>query len=223
MSHFQAKHDTAGKTLFEDVNAWIALADILRSILEDPLNGAYIIVNALDECSADRYKLLDFIVATSSIRADIKWIVLSRNWSDIEKAFRGAGQAVKLSLELNEDPVSAAVTAHIQFKVNKLAKRNRYDMVEQDAVQRNLKFNAHGTFLWLALVCRELLDADGWEARELSQEYPPGLEPFYRRMVDQISHSRRSKLCQEVLAVASVVRRPAQSGRDVCARLWRAV
>jgi hypothetical protein len=102
-SHFQAKHDTAGKALFEDVNAWVALADNLRSILEDPLlDGAYIIVDALDECSADRHKLLDFIVAAASLlRANIKWIVSSLNWSDVEKAFRGAGQAVKLSLELN--------------------------------------------------------------------------------------------------------------------------
>lgn len=209
VSHFQAKHDTAGKTLFEDVNAWVALADILRSMLEDPLlDGAYIVVDALDECSADRDKLLNFIVAASSIRANIKWIVSSRNWSDVEKAFRGAGQAVKLSLELNEDSISAAVTIYIQFKVKELAQRNHYDKVEQDAVQHNLECNACGTFLWVALVCQELLDVDGWEAKELSQELPPGLEPLYRRMLEQILHSKRSKLCNEVLAIASVVRRP---------------
>ncbi|KAI6789075.1 hypothetical protein KC361_g8710 [Hortaea werneckii] len=209
VSHFQAKHNTAGKALFEDVNAWVTLADILSSMLEDPLlDGAYIVVDALDECSADRDKLLGFIVAASSIRANIKWIVSSRNWSDVEKAFRGAGQAVKLSLELNEESISAAVTTYIQFKVKELAKRNRYDKVEQDAVQRNLECNARGTFLWVALVCQELLDVDGWEAKGLSQEFPPGLEPFYRRMTEQILHSRRSKLCKEVLAIASVVRRP---------------
>lgn len=209
VSHFQAKHDTAGKTLFEDMNAWIALADILRSMLEDPLlDGACIVVDALDECSADRDKLLNFIVAASSVRANIKWIVSSRSWSDVEKAFRGARQAVKLSLELNEDSISAAVTTYIQFKVKELAQRNHYDKVEQDAVQHNLECSARGTFLWVALVCQELLDVDGWEAKELSQEFPPGLEPLYRRMLEQILHSRRSKLCNEVLAIASVVRRP---------------
>jgi hypothetical protein len=209
VSHFQAKHDTAGKALFEDVNAWVALAGILRSILEDPLlDGAHIVVDALDECSTDQHKLLNFIVAACSIRFSIKWIVSSRNWPDLEKAFRDAGQAVKLSLELNGDSVSAAVTTYIQSKVEELAKRNRYDLAEKDAVQRNLEYSAHGTFLWVALVCRKLLDVDGWEARELSQELPPGLEPLYRRMIDQISHSRHSKLCREVLAIASVVRRP---------------
>jgi hypothetical protein len=209
VSHFQAKHDTAGKALFEDVNAWVALADILRSMLEDSLlDGAYMVVDALDECSADRHKLLDFIVAASSICAGIKWIVSSRNWSDVEKAFRSAGQAIKLSLELNEDSVSTAVTTYIHFKVMELARRNCYDKVEQDAVQRNLECNARGTFLWVALVCQELLDVDGWEAKELSQEFPPGLEPFYRRMIEQMLHSKRSKLCKEVLAIASVVRRP---------------
>lgn len=213
VSHFQAKYDTAGKALFEDVNAWVALAGILRSMLEDPLlDGAYIVVDALDECSADWDKLLRFIVATSSTRANIKWIVSSRNWSDVEKAFRGAGQAVKLSLELNEDSISAAVTTYIQFKVKELAERNRYDQVERDVVQRNLECNARGTFLWVALVCQELLNADGWEAKGLSQEFPPGLEPFYRRMIEQILRSKRSKLCKEVLAIASVVRRPLSLG-----------
>lgn len=209
VSHFQAKHDTAGKALFEDVNAWIVLVDVLRSMLRDPLlKGAYIIVDALDECSVDRDKLLDFIVAVSSMSPNIKWIVSSRNWPDVEKAFRSAEQAVKLSLELNEASVSAAVTAYIKFKVKELIQRNSYEKVEQDAVQRNLECNAHGTFLWVALVCRELLNVDGWEARGLSQEIPPGLEPLYRRMIAQISHSKRSKLCKEVLAVASVARRP---------------
>jgi hypothetical protein len=209
VSHFQAKHDTAGKALFEDVNAWVALADILRSMLKDPLlNGAYIVVDALDECSVDRDKLLDFIVAASSICTGTKWIVSSRNWPDVEKAFRDAVQAVKLSLELNEDSVSAAVTTYIQFKVKELAQRNRYDKVEQDAVQRNLECKARGTFLWVALVCQRLLNVSGWKAKELSQDFPPGLEPLYRRMIEQILHSEGSELCKEVLAIASVVRRP---------------
>ncbi|KAI7059956.1 hypothetical protein KC365_g15179 [Hortaea werneckii] len=117
VSHYQARHDTAGKALFEDVNAWVVLADVLRSMLADPLlDGAYVIVDALDECSTDRHKLLDFIVAASATCAKTKWIVASRNWSDVEMAFRSARQAVKLSLELNEDSVSAAVTTYIQYK-----------------------------------------------------------------------------------------------------------
>lgn len=213
VSHFQAKYDIAGRALFEDVNAWVALAGILRSMLEDPLlDGAYIIVDALDECSTDRDKLLDFIVDVSTACAKFKWIVSSRNWSDVEKAFRGAGQAVKLSLELNEDSVSAAVTTYIQFKVEKLAKRNCYDIAEQNAVQRNLEHSAHGTFLWVALVCQQLLNVDGWQAKELSQEFPTGLEDLYRRMVGQISHSRHSKLYKQVLAIASIVRRPLSLG-----------
>ncbi|RYP45277.1 hypothetical protein DL768_008353 [Monosporascus sp. mg162] len=33
LSHIQEKYDHAGKALFEDVNAWVALSDILTSIL----------------------------------------------------------------------------------------------------------------------------------------------------------------------------------------------
>lgn len=204
----QARYDTAGETLFEDANACIALSDILRDMLEDPtLQGAYLVVDALDECLLDRQRLLDFISTASSTRR-VKCIVSSRNSPDIEKAFKGAGKAVKLSLELNEASVSAAVATYIHYRVKELATLNDYDVAEQHAVQHNLESGAHGTFLWVALVCRELHSVEGWEAIQLSQGFPPGLEPFYRRMVDQLCHSRRSKLCKDVLAVASVARRP---------------
>ncbi|KAK6429893.1 hypothetical protein LTR95_013958 [Oleoguttula sp. CCFEE 5521] len=209
VSHFQAEYDTAGKSLFEDVNAWVALSRILRSILQDPMvDGAHVIVDALDECATDQQKLLDFIVVGLPPGSHIKWIVSSRNWLNIERAIGSAKQAIKLSLELNEKSVSAAVTIYIHLKVTELAQRNDYNTAEQEAVQRNLEHSAQDTFLWVALVCQELLDVPGWEASSLSQEYPAGLEPLYSRMIEQISRSRRSKLCKEVLAVASVAQRP---------------
>src|SRR2546421_10093554 len=61
--HIRKKHDHAGKTLFEDANAWVALSEIFTSILQDPnLNSTYVIIDALDECVTDLPKLVDFIV-----------------------------------------------------------------------------------------------------------------------------------------------------------------
>jgi len=63
VSHIRKKHDHAGRVLFEDTNAWVALSEIFTDILQDPvLHSTYIIINALDECVADSRKLLDFIV-----------------------------------------------------------------------------------------------------------------------------------------------------------------
>lgn len=156
----QTKYNQAGKTLFKDANAWVALSEIFTNILQDPgLACTYLIVDTLDECVADLPKLLDFIVQTSSISSCIKWIVSSCNWPNIEKALDTAMQ--KLSLELNEKSVSAAVATFIQFKVDWLARQNKYGSDVRDAVQQHLTLNSNGTFLWVALVCQELSNLSG--------------------------------------------------------------
>ena len=104
ISHIRKKHDHAGKTLFEDANAWVALSEIFINILQDPsLNSTYLIIDALDECVADLPKLLDFIVQKSFVSPRVKWIVSSRNWPDIEERLERAGHKVRLCLELNSE------------------------------------------------------------------------------------------------------------------------
>ncbi|KAF2259255.1 hypothetical protein CC78DRAFT_621216 [Lojkania enalia] len=84
VSHVRKKHDHAGKALFEDANAWVALSKIFANVLRDPsLNSIYLIIDALDKCAAGLPKLLDFIVQTSSLvcqnLSDIpRWKVLAK-------------------------------------------------------------------------------------------------------------------------------------------------
>lgn len=208
-SPIRKKYDRAGKALFEDVNAWVALSKIFTNILKDPgLNTTYLIIDALDECVTDLPNLLDFIVQKSSGSPRVKWIVSSRNWPNIEKALRPVTQKMRLCLELNEKTVFAAVTVYIEVKVDWLAKRNTYDSDTRDAVQRYLSLNANGTFLWVALVCQELKDISGWKAEEMLTAFPPGLDALYERMMSQICDSKDHELCKRILAVVSLVRRP---------------
>jgi hypothetical protein len=44
--------------------------------------------------------------------------------------------------------------------------------------------NANGTFLWVALVYKELANASGWEAEKILTAFPPGLDPLYKWMMD---------------------------------------
>lgn len=80
VSHIRAKYDHAGKALFEDANAWVALCEIFTNILRDPnLSRTHLVIDALDECVVDRQRLLDFVVEQSSLSSSVKWIVSSRN------------------------------------------------------------------------------------------------------------------------------------------------
>ena len=205
--HVRGKYDYAGKELFNNEGAWHDLSEIVTAMLKDPsLENVILIVDALDECSVDRERLLEFIAKPSPA----KWIVSSRNWSDIEESLDGAEQKVKLRLELNRDSVSTAVESYVKFKVDQLSQKKTYDEDMRMAVLEHLTANADGTFLWVALVCQELSSPHIRRRHTLDilKSFPPGLDSLYRRMLEQISRSIDAQLCKDILAIASVVYRP---------------
>ncbi|OHX00891.1 NACHT and WD40 domain protein [Colletotrichum incanum] len=204
ITYLQAEYSHAGKRLFEDANAWYALSQMLISMLADPvLDNQILIVDALDECVADLRRLLDFLSKSSSSRA--KWIVSSRNWSTIELALERTSQ---LCLELNEDAISTAVRAYIQHKVNQLASKNKYDGSTVCLVQSYLISNANDTFLWVALVCHQLIDVRSRHVPYKMNSFPPGLNALYDRMMSYMFQSDDAVLCRQILAATSVVYRP---------------
>ena len=209
ISHVRKKHDHAGKTLFEDANAWVALSEVFTSILQDPsLNNTYLIIDALDECVAELPKLLDFIVEKLSVSPRVKWIVSSRNWPDIEERLERAGRKVRLCLELNAESVSTAVNTYIQHKVLQLAQRKKYDDKTRNAVLDHLFSNANNTFLWVALVCQNLEKIPRWNTLAKLNAFPSGLDFLYGRMVEQIRNSDNADLCKRILASIAIVYQP---------------
>jgi hypothetical protein len=208
ISYVRVKYDVAGEKLFEGINVWVSLAEILTDMLNDPsLNGVTLIVDALDECTTKRQWLLDFIIKSSSC---VKWIVSSRNWQDIEEKLGNTTQRVRLHLELSESSISKAVHSYIRHKVDQLAIEKHYDDELRGAVQHHLISNAHGTFLWVALVCQELSDPLVRKRHTLAKlkSFPPGLDSLYKRMMECICDSYDADLCKKILAIASVVYRP---------------
>jgi hypothetical protein len=208
-SHVRKRYDHAGKTLFEDSNAWVALSEIFSNILEDTsLTATYLVIDALDECVTDMPKLLDFIVQKSSASSRVKWVVSSRNWSAIEKELDSAALKVRLCLELNERSISKAVTTYINFKVDNLAKRNGYGVNMREEVQSHLTKNANNTFLWVALVCQSLEKIPKRNVITKLKAFPAGLDSLYQRMMKQIRTSDDAELCKQILAIIAIVYRP---------------
>jgi hypothetical protein len=209
ISHIRKKYDHAGKSLFEDANAWIALVEIITNILRDPtLNSTYLIIDALDECVADLPKLLDFLFQTSSVSPRVKWVVSSRNWPNIEERLETAGHKVGLCLELNAESVSTAVEVYIQHKTMQLAKLKKYDKNTRLAVLQHLTSNANNTFLWVALVCQNLKSIPRWKTLAKLDAFPPGLSSLYERMLEQLYRSEEANLCKQILALTAVLYRP---------------
>ncbi|KAF2866591.1 NACHT domain-containing protein [Massariosphaeria phaeospora] len=209
VSHVRKKHDHAGKTLFEDANAWVALTEIWADVLQDPsLRTTYMIIDALDECVTDLLRLLEFVAKQSSASSRVKWIVSSRNWPEIEAQLKRAGQKVKLSLELNAQSVAAAVAVFIQRKVDKLAQEKQYKADVRHAVLQHLTSNANDTFLWVALVYQDLRVTANRHVLKKLAFFPPGLDALYKRMMLQMSESDDAEICRCVLASTAILYRP---------------
>ena len=195
--------------MFEGINAWFAVRDIFTDILRDPvLHLPCLVIDALDECQTGRPQLLDLIVFTSATFR-VKWLVSSRNWSDIEEKLAQVAQP--LSLELNAASVSAAVQLYIQQKARCLAETKKYDDKTTAQVTGYLSSNARDTFLWVALVCRSLEKVHRFKAVRTLQSFPAGLDALYGRMMKQIRAMEDPddvRLCLQILSVASTVYRP---------------
>jgi hypothetical protein len=208
-AHVRKRYDEAGRSMFEDANAWVALTETFAEVLQDPnLDTTYILVDALDECTTELPKLLQFLAQQSCASSRVKWIVSSRNWPEIEAQLGRAEQKIRLSLELNAESVSAAVGVFLQHKVSQLAQEKKYDKKTQDAVFEHLTTNANDTFLWVALVCQDLEKTAKRNALKKLKSFPPGLDALYERMMQQIGASDDAEICKQVLATIALVYRP---------------
>ncbi|PHH49545.1 putative WD repeat-containing protein alr3466 [Ceratocystis fimbriata CBS 114723] len=198
--HVRKKYDRIGKKLFNNGDLWHDLCDIINGMLQDPiLENAILIVDALDECSMELQRLLKLISAPSPA----KWIVSSRNQPDIEETLNNAEHNVKIHLEINRDSVSAAVELYVDTKVKELVTNKGYDEDTKKTVSRHLRTNANGAFLWVALVCQELLDSETrqWDTNDILETFPPELDSLYERMLQSVLRSKDAELCKDILAI----------------------
>lgn len=187
---FYLKFRDVGKQFFEGPNAFSNLSLTLSELLSDPaLLTVYLLVDALDECDVEQQKILDFIAKeTTKASSKAKWLVSSRNHREIGEVLQLANHRYTLSLELNAEHVAKAVKAFIEYKVKHLAKRKAYGASLQQLVKDCLTQKADSTFLWVALVCKELEKPKALPRKALAtlETFPSGLQPLYSRMLDQL-------------------------------------
>ncbi|KAF3108011.1 hypothetical protein TWF102_011494 [Orbilia oligospora] len=223
-SHIQQIYDQVGQGAFEGINSWFRLSKVFGAILSvlirEPTNTVYLIIDALDECVSDLEKLLNLIskfVSTSS-SPQIKWIVSSRNLSDIERklALPASIGGSRLSLELNSSLVSRAVEAYIGDQVLKLWPSERDEEFRNQVCKQLIK-QADGTFLWVSLVVKDLEELQGayqYKKTVLKKlgEIPSGLPQLYGLMMQKIKSLRgeNPRLCLIILSTMAIAYRPLQ-------------
>jgi len=104
--------------------------------------------------------------------------------------------------------VERTVQSFIDFKMNILKSRKKYDNKLDAYVRRHLKKNADETFLWVSLVCKELKRVQARKTREACSRFPAGLVPLYQRMMKQIEQGDNVEELKQVLRTITVAYRP---------------
>lgn len=211
ISYLRKAYDNVGGQLFEGTNAFAALSRIFKDMLQDQtLTSAILIIDALDECETGLPQLLDFITEAASSRCHhVKWIVSSRGRSDIEQRLTFGGICMRLSLDLNVTHISHAIDVYIDHNISKLTSI-KDDTSLQNQVRDQMRRKADGTFLWVALVFKELQEVLGGEVLQVLKEVPNDLTLLYDRMLEQIHelNPRHQGFCCNILSIATLAYRP---------------
>ncbi|KAL4767498.1 hypothetical protein BDW60DRAFT_147648 [Aspergillus nidulans var. acristatus] len=210
ISHLRERYDTDPK-LFETENTFYSLSIIFENMIQDSTQAIiYLLVDALDECERDLSGLLKLIARTKlKSPAQVKWIVSSRNRTDIEQEL-GYGNETKLSLELNAKHISHAIAAYIDHRVSRL-KPLQHSGLLLEQIKDQLFQKSDGTFLWVALVVQEMQKCRRSLAIvELLEGLPQGLTPLYNRMLQQVQHfeDQDCKSCMLALSIVTLAYRP---------------
>ena len=211
ITHLRERYDRH-KGIFQDGSSLFGLSDIAGCMLKDPkLGRAFIVIDALDECETSQDQLLNFIAQNISVSPSVKRIISSRNVLTIINRLGQASPEAQLHLDLADNPseVFQAVNAYIDDRIAKIqVLRTSADL--QKKIWDVMRDKAANTFLWVAIVAKELEKVRKWNILKVLDSIPSGLAGLYDRMMKQIENLDREDpvLCYRVLATATLAYRP---------------
>ncbi len=144
----------------------------------------------------------------------MRWLLSSRLEVDLLAELKDPGtnssDASRSLVELDTQRLQDPVNAFIDHKLMKLKYKEGYDDRVLDEVSHEVRQRAENTFLWVALVFKELSSVEGCDAVETVQCIPPGLTNLYGHMMARIDggNERNRQRCKNVLAATFLVHRP---------------
>jgi hypothetical protein len=203
--------DTVTGRFDEDITAWRTLWSILLDMLDHcKSQRIYVVVDALDECQGEGMaELLRLIVRVGlSYRSKIKWLLTSRPLDSAEQELLTGSDQGLVSLELNSKHVAEAVKTYVASRAAELDRRRNYGLALRQKVETALVDKAEDTFLWVSLVCERLESVPSDKVLATIQELPPGLHPFYDRILHELSQGGSAEGCLRLLKVMLLVYQP---------------
>lgn len=200
IKHLLQKYKESGPNLFTENAAFYTLRPVFQKMLKDPdLSSVYLAVDALDECEDGQEKLIELILTSLTLPSRVKWLVSSRPSVKLESP-------QTTLLELNAQSLERPVNSYIDHMLLALD----YDKDTLAELSSEIRKRAMNTFLWVALVFKELRGRSGNDAVRIVREIPPGLSKVYNHIMTKIGRENKydEPRCKDVLAAISLAYRP---------------
>lgn len=204
------EHHKTAKGIFSGKNAFFLLSQILQDMAQDEdLSRVVLVIDAMDECQETGLKgLLETVCKVVENCPRVRIVLSSRpqnSW--IESSLQRVAPLVA-TMQLSPQLLAQPVEVYIQQRTSSLMPRFQPETIQNIAHQ--LRMKAGGTFLWVALVCKELEDVDEYDVEDVVKEMPEGLKQLYERMFQKITTLKRRdpEFCNSVLEAVTVAFRP---------------
>ncbi|KAK5064994.1 hypothetical protein LTR84_000829 [Exophiala bonariae] len=198
--------------ILQGSEAFSYMQELMTKIARDPdMPTIFIIVDALDECAEGRAYLMDFIAEDINRPSNLRWLITSRNDDSVKPppSLSACDSSLTISLEEHQDMINSNVDTYIGHKVDQVVRQKELGHL-QNKLLEIFHNKAENTFLWVSLVCQELLEADSTIAETILNELPGGLKSLYRGMLKRLQtrHPATVNYCTQLLSTLSMAKRP---------------
>ncbi|KAI1462053.1 WD40 repeat-like protein [Annulohypoxylon moriforme] len=195
-----------GTTLDDDNDRSLWRKLFSSGIFQEQFSKHYWVIDALDECS-NLVTFLDSMLAKIYPSLPLRILITSRYTVEIEKLFAGLDSKVFLSERISQADTISDMKRVAETKSKSLTVKND---AHRDALVEQVLLKSQGSFLWTVLVLNELSSSYSEEAiSEVLAEVPREMEALYKRILQQMSQSTRSKnLIRAILEWTTCATRP---------------
>jgi ankyrin repeat protein len=210
--HILPSFKIQGGSLFAD-SSFETLWRIFNNMLRDPvlsIGPRYCILDGLDEIDeASLEILLGKIKSLFSVETRLfhrlKMIVVSRDLPKFIPELLTGVPRIRLDPDADSE-INADLQRFINDKVERLPAYNLCPESLRVHVKKLFRERAQGTFLWVALVAKALTKCEVTEIKQVLEQFPPGLDELYARMLLQIDINRRELVAKILLWVVLAAR-----------------
>ncbi|CAG8158377.1 unnamed protein product [Penicillium salamii] len=221
ISHLRPHYDQTGPALFQNSQCFADILPIFRTMLQDTdLGRVLVIFDALDECKGpanefgglgrDIFDLLNELLQHDEISSKIKVLITTRPLLEIDTMVRRLSPHSNVTIQLDDHSLSGPINIFIEYQRRSLEAQAGKQINVDNAIQQ-LKENAGRTFIWVYLVCDQLLQLDSGQWKQTLENAPPKLESLYQFLLDRLSAPAQSRwfgYCKKVLLIVMLAYRP---------------